>query len=114
MKPSYEPGVVWTDLREVLPESVIATLKEAVPRINKSLPGFDLEDAVLTAAETRSSAPVRIPRDPATYECVSLKNFYPAGEGAGMPVASSQLRRMVCGWRRPCCGRGDQKAEEVV
>ncbi|TDU64614.1 hypothetical protein EI77_04065 [Prosthecobacter fusiformis] len=83
VKPSYEPGVVWTDLREVLPESVIATLKEAVPRINKSLPGFDLEDAVLTGAETRSSAPVRIPRDPVSYECVSLKNFYPAGEGAG-------------------------------
>jgi len=83
VKPSYEPGVVWTDLREVLPETVIATLKEAVPRINKSLPGFDLEDAVLTAAETRSSAPVRIPRDPSTYECITLKNFYPAGEGAG-------------------------------
>lgn len=83
VKPSYEPGVVWTDLREVLPERVIATLKEAVPRINRSLPGFDLEDAVMTAAETRSSAPVRISRDTETYECLALKNFYPAGEGAG-------------------------------
>jgi len=83
VKPSYEPGVVWTDLRECLPESVIATLKEAVPRIQKSLPGFLLEDAVLTAAETRSSAPVRIPRDASTLECTGIQNFYPAGEGAG-------------------------------
>lgn len=83
VRPSYEPGVVWTDLRECLPEYVMATLKEAVPRITKTLPGFDLADAVLTAAETRSSAPIRIPRDPVTLECISVKHFYPAGEGAG-------------------------------
>ncbi|MDZ4286450.1 MAG: hypothetical protein U0984_00735 [Prosthecobacter sp.] len=81
--PSYEPGVVWSDLRECLPEYVIATLKESVPRICKSLPGFMLEDAVLTAAETRSSSPSRIPRDPASFECIGIKHFYPAGEGAG-------------------------------
>ncbi len=83
VKPSYEPGVVWTDLRETLPEYIIDTLKEAALRINKSLPGFLLEDAVMTAAETRSSAPVRIPRDTETFECVGIKHFYPAGEGAG-------------------------------
>jgi len=81
--PSYEPGVVWTDLRECLPECVIETLKEAVPRIDRSLPGFMLEDAVLTAAETRSSSPIRIPRDAESCECVGVKGFYPAGEGAG-------------------------------
>ena len=83
VKPSYEPGVVWTDLRECLPAAVIDTLKEAVPRIQKSLPGFQLDDAVLTAAETRSSAPVRIPRDPDSLECTQIRGFYPAGEGAG-------------------------------
>jgi uncharacterized FAD-dependent dehydrogenase len=81
--PSYQPGVMWADLRECLPEYVIATLKEAVPAINRSLPGFMLEDAVLTAAETRSSSPIRIPRHADTCECLGLKRFYPAGEGAG-------------------------------
>jgi uncharacterized FAD-dependent dehydrogenase len=83
VKPSYEPGVVWTDLREVLPEYVIATLKLAVPQISRKLPGYALEDAVLTAAETRSSSPVRIPRHAETLVCEGVENFYPAGEGAG-------------------------------
>jgi uncharacterized FAD-dependent dehydrogenase len=83
VKPSYEPGVVWTDLREVLPEYVIATLKLAVPQISRKLPGYGLEDAVLTAAETRSSSPVRIPRHAETLVCEGVGQFYPAGEGAG-------------------------------
>ncbi len=83
VQPSYEPGVVWTDLRECLPGPVIETLRQAVPLIARKLPGFLLEDAVLTAAETRSSAPVRIPRDPQTLVCTGMANFYPAGEGAG-------------------------------
>ena len=81
--PSYKPGVVWTDLTKCLPEYVIETIQEAVPRIEKSLPGFSLEDAVLTGVETRSSCPVRIPRDAVTLECTGVRHFYPAGEGAG-------------------------------
>ncbi len=81
--PSYQPGVVWTDLRECLPEYTMDTIHEAIARIDKNLPGFALEDAVLTGVETRSSSPTRIPRDPQTLECVSVKQFYPAGEGAG-------------------------------
>ena len=83
VKPSYEPGVVWTDLRECLPEYVIATIQQALPQIAKKLPGYQLDDAILTGAETRSSSPARIPRDPQTFVCTGLKNFYPAGEGAG-------------------------------
>jgi uncharacterized FAD-dependent dehydrogenase len=83
VKPSYEPGVVWSDVRECLPEYVTATLQLAIPQIAKKLPGYRLEDAVLTAAETRSSAPIRLPRDPETLVSTGLKNFYPAGEGAG-------------------------------
>ena len=83
VKPSYEPGVVWTDLRECLPEYVIDTIKLAVPEIAKKLPGYHLDDAILTGAETRSSSPARIPRDPHTLLCTTIKNFYPAGEGAG-------------------------------
>ncbi|MCE9519652.1 MAG: NAD(P)-binding protein [Verrucomicrobia bacterium] len=81
--PSYEPGVVWTDLREVLPEFVYQTLRETARVIDGKLPGFLLDDAVLTAVETRSSSPVRIPRDDLTFECIGVKNFFPSGEGAG-------------------------------
>ncbi|HEY1050383.1 MAG TPA: hypothetical protein VGE39_11530 [Prosthecobacter sp.] len=83
VEPSYQPGVVWTDLRECLPEYIIATLQESIPRIDRSIPGFSLEDAVLTGVETRSSAPIRIPRDAQTYQCTGVRHFYPAGEGAG-------------------------------
>lgn len=81
--PSYQPGVVWTDLREVLPDFVTATLKEAVPLIDRQLKGFNFDDAIMTGVETRSSSPVRIPRDSETYECQGVAHFYPAGEGAG-------------------------------
>jgi uncharacterized FAD-dependent dehydrogenase len=42
-----------------------------------------MDDAVMTGVETRSSSPLRIPRDPITCESTSLRHFYPAGEGAG-------------------------------
>lgn len=80
---SYEPGVKWTDLREVLPEVVARTLKEAVPMIDEQIRGFHMADAVMTGMETRSSSPVRIPRDAETLQCVGVGNLYPAGEGAG-------------------------------
>ena len=83
VQPSYKPGVVWTDLTSVLPDYITETLHQAVPRIEKGLRGFALEDAVLTGFETRSSCPVRIPRDAETLECTGVKHFYPAGEGAG-------------------------------
>jgi uncharacterized FAD-dependent dehydrogenase len=77
VQPSYQPGVVWTDLHDCLPEAITETI------IDQSLPGFAMDDAVMTAVETRSSAPVRIPRDPESMQCVSVPGFYPAGEGAG-------------------------------
>lgn len=82
VKPSFRPGVVYTDLRRCLPEYVVRSLKEAVPRIAKQLPGFDHPDAVLTAVESRSSSPLRIQRG-ADFQCPSVPGLYPAGEGAG-------------------------------
>lgn len=83
VKPSYEPGVKWTDLREVLPEMVARTLAQAVPQVDEQIRGFNLADAIMTGMETRSSSPVRIPRDAESLECMGVANFYPAGEGAG-------------------------------
>ncbi len=79
--PSYRPGVTWTDLRQCLPPFVSDAIAEALPILGRKLRGYDAPDAVLTAVESRSSSPVRIPRDE-TYQS-SLPGLYPCGEGAG-------------------------------
>ena len=81
VRPSYRPGVVWGELREVLPARICGVLEQALPLLGKKLRGFDAPDAVLTAPETRSSSPVRILRG----EDLSspLRGLYPCGEGAG-------------------------------
>ncbi len=79
--PSYRPGVKWCDLHDCLPGFITDALEEALPLLDKKLPGFASPDAVLTAVETRSSSPVRILRDE-NYRS-SLAGLYPCGEGAG-------------------------------
>jgi hypothetical protein len=81
IQPSYEPGVTWTDLHRCLPKFMTDTLEAAIPMLGKRLKGYDDPDAVLTAIESRSSSPVRIPRDQTGQS--SLKGLYPCGEGAG-------------------------------
>ncbi len=80
--PSYRPGVVPADLREVLPSFITEDLKVGIRAMGNQLKGFDLPDAVLTAPETRSSSPVRILRDQ-TGQAEGVRGFYPVGEGAG-------------------------------
>ena len=81
VRPTYRPGVRWTDLNSVLPDEIARTLKKAIPALGKKLRGFDDPDAVLTAAETRSSSPVRLPRDEDLSS--AIRGLYPCGEGAG-------------------------------
>ena len=68
VQPSYARGVVWCDLREILPEFVIDSLVEALPLLDRKLHGFANPDAVMTGVETRSSSPVRIVRDDDTLQ----------------------------------------------
>ena len=81
VKPSYRPGVKWCDLHDCLPDFVAETLALALPELERKLPGYAAPDALLTAVESRSSAPVRIPRDE-TYQA-NIRGVYPCGEGAG-------------------------------
>ena len=81
VEPSYKPGVVWTDLHQVLPVKITRALAEALPQMEQNLKGFAAPEAVLTAPETRSSSPVRILRG--VDHQSNLKGLYPAGEGAG-------------------------------
>ena len=80
--PSYQPGVRPSDLAELLPEPMVTALREALPRFSKKIPGYDHPDAVLTGVETRTSSPLRIPRDD-TLESLNVLGLTPAGEGAG-------------------------------
>jgi uncharacterized FAD-dependent dehydrogenase len=80
--PSYRPGVKPTDLSLCLPDFVMAALREAIPAFARQIEGYAMADAVMTAVETRTSAPVRITRGP-DYQSLNTSGLYPAGEGAG-------------------------------
>jgi len=79
--PTYRPGVRFGDLEECLPPFVCAALREALPALDRILPGYAAPDAVLTAVEARSSSPVRLPRDESGQS--ALRGLFPCGEGAG-------------------------------
>lgn len=80
--PSYKPGVTPTDLSSCVPDYAITAIREALPVFGRQIRGFDMDDAVLTGVETRTSSPIRIKRD-ATMQSLNTKGLYPAGEGAG-------------------------------
>lgn len=80
--PSYKPGVTPTDLSTCLPDFAVEALREALPRFDRKLRGFAMEDAVMTGVETRTSSPLRLPRG-ADGQSLNTPGLYPAGEGAG-------------------------------
>jgi len=80
--PSYRPGVVPCDLSKLFPAFIVDSMREALPLLGRRLRGFDHPDAVLTAPETRSSSPVRIPRGE-DFVSIDMQGLYPCGEGAG-------------------------------
>jgi len=79
--PTYRPGVVPADLRACLPAFAVESMREALRRLSGQLSGFASPDALLTGVETRSSCPVRIPRDEEGQ--ANVRGLFPAGEGAG-------------------------------
>ena len=101
VQPTYRPGVRWTDLHAALPKRLTDVLEQAIPALGKKLPGFDDPGAVLTAPETRSSSPVRILRDGAALQSVSLAGLYPCGEGAGYAggITSAAVDGLRCAER---------------
>ena len=83
--PSYMDGVGTKIAQpgDYLPTHVTSQIKNAIGYFDKKISGFAVRDAVLTGPETRTSAPVRITRNPETRLAIGYNNFYPAGEGAG-------------------------------
>lgn len=80
---SYPRGVIGADLSRVLPDSVLAGIREGLPILDKKWRGDFLKDATLVGPEMRGSAPVRMERDRFTRESPGFAGLYPVGEGAG-------------------------------
>ncbi len=80
--PSYRPGVRPTDLATCLPDYATAAIREALPAFDRQIPGFAMEDAVMTGVETRTSSPVRMLRR-RDGRSLNVAGLYPSGEGAG-------------------------------
>jgi uncharacterized FAD-dependent dehydrogenase len=80
---SYLPGIHSALLREVLPSFIYTSLQQAFKEFGKKMKGYFTNDAVVVATESRTSSPVRIPRDSITLQHPQVENLYPCGEGAG-------------------------------
>lgn len=80
---SYLPGLLSTNLKKVLPPFVMQRLQEGFKETGKKIQGYFTNDAVVVATESRTSSPVRIPRDPKNLQHPQISNLYPCGEGAG-------------------------------
>lgn len=82
-KTSYQPGTTSIELGSVLPGFIYKTLQQGFKLFDDSMKGYLTNEAVVHAPESRTSSPVRIPRDRNTLEHLQIKGLYPCGEGAG-------------------------------
>ncbi len=80
---SYLPGTTSSELREILPPEINSALRESLKFFGKKMKAYYTNDAILVATESRTSSPVRIPRDDETLQHPMVKGLYPCGEGAG-------------------------------
>ena len=80
---SYKPGTKSVDLNEVLPDFVHQALRGALPIFGKKMKGYYTNEAILVGVESRTSSPIRIPRDRETLQHTQIKGLYPCAEGAG-------------------------------
>ncbi len=82
-KTSYQPGLQAAPLHELLPPSLALRLQNGLRSFEKMMRGYLNEDAVIVGVETRTSSPLRVPRDAQTLEHLSVRGLFPCGEGAG-------------------------------
>ncbi|MBB2151870.1 NAD(P)/FAD-dependent oxidoreductase [Pedobacter gandavensis] len=82
-KNSYLPGTKSVMLQETLPDFVASSLRNALPLFGKKMKGYYTNEAILVGVESRSSSPVRIPRDKETFQHPQVAGLFPCAEGAG-------------------------------
>ena len=95
---SYLPGTRSMDLKNILPSMVYHRLKKALPAFGKKMKGYFTNEAILVGVESRTSSPVRIPRDKETFQHPQVRGLFPCGEGAGYAggIVSAAIDGMNC------------------
>lgn len=95
---SYHPGIVQAPLHEILPLKIATRLQQAFQLFDKQMKGYLTNEAVIVGTESRTSSPVRIPRNADTFEHVQVSGLYPCGEGSGYSggIVSSAIDGVRC------------------
>jgi uncharacterized protein len=83
LETSYQPGVASVDMRTVLPSFIVDALKQGFRNFGTKMRGYMTNEAQIVGVESRTSSPVKIPRDGDTFEHPQIKKLFPCGEGAG-------------------------------
>ena len=97
-KTSYFPGIIPSRIDQILPEWITSRLRRGLDLFGKQMRGYITEECNLIGFETRTSSPVRIPRDERTLQHSEISGLYPCGEGAGFAggIVSAALDGMRC------------------
>jgi uncharacterized FAD-dependent dehydrogenase len=97
-KNSYLPGVASSSLKDVLPARVHQRLQKALPAFGRKMKGYYTNEALLVGVESRTSSPIKIPRDRETMQHPQVTGLYPCGEGAGYAggIISAAIDGMNC------------------
>jgi uncharacterized FAD-dependent dehydrogenase len=95
---SYKPGVTSVELASVLPDFIYNSLRQGFRTFGKSMRGYLTNEAVVHAPESRTSSPVRIPRDRDNLQHIRIGGMYPCGEGAGYAggIVSAAIDGIKC------------------
>ena len=99
VQPTYMDGnVALCDLHALFPPKITSMLEKGLRDFDRRIKGFASPDAVLTAAETRTSSPLRMTREPGTLTAPGFENLYPCGEGAGYAggITSAAVDGLAC------------------
>src|SRR5690606_9361822 len=95
---SYKPGTRSSQLSEILPDFISQALRKALPRFGNKIKGYYSNEALLVGVESRTSSPIRILRDPVTFQHPQVRGLYPCAEGAGYAggIVSAAIDGMNC------------------
>jgi uncharacterized protein len=83
LETSYQPGLIPTNFMDILPENIAKPLQIGLSDFGKKIKGFSSNQGQIIGIESRTSSPVRIPRNKETFEHINIKRLFPCGEGAG-------------------------------
>jgi uncharacterized FAD-dependent dehydrogenase len=90
---SYRPGLVSSPMHEWMPEGIRKRLQMGLHTFGDKMKGYFSNEALIIGVESRTSSPLRIPRDPVTFQHPQIEGLFPSGEGAGYAggIASSAI-----------------------